>query len=77
MTDAAASPNGTSKLRLPTSPGELRLLKGYGPLAALLVAFALMAAFVPSVAPQQTTVTKTKQVGGSGAGGTSAAGKTG
>jgi hypothetical protein len=77
MTDAAhPGTNGTSKLRLPTSPGELRLLKGYGPLAALLVAFALMAVFVPSVAPQQTTVTKTRAVGGSGTG-TGANGKGG
>jgi hypothetical protein len=32
-------------------------LRGYGPLAVLLVAFVLMAAFVPTDAPQQVTVT--------------------
>jgi hypothetical protein len=33
------------------------LLRGYGPLACLLVAFVLMAAFVPTEAPQRVTVT--------------------
>jgi hypothetical protein len=37
------------------------LLRGYGPLACLLVAFALMAAFVPTDAPEK--VTATTQVG--------------
>src|SRR3954451_21090803 len=32
------------------------LLRGYGPLACLIVAFALMAAFVPTDAPQRVTV---------------------
>jgi hypothetical protein len=32
------------------------LLRGYGPLAALVVAFALMAAFVPTDAPQKVTI---------------------
>jgi len=32
------------------------LLRGYGPLAALVIAFALMAAFVPTDAPQKVTV---------------------
>lgn len=75
MSDAASP--GTSKLRLPTGSGEKRLLKGYGPLAALLAAFALMAALVPSVSPQQVTVTKTHNVstsgGNGGTGGSTAA----
>ena len=35
------------------------LLRGYGPLACLIVAFALMAAFVPTDAPQRVTVAST------------------
>lgn len=38
----------------PTAPRPF--LRGYGPLACLLVAFALMAAFVPTDAPQRVTV---------------------
>jgi hypothetical protein len=41
------------------------LLRGYGPLAALVVAFALMAAFVPTDAPQKVTV-ETQGVANSG-----------
>jgi hypothetical protein len=37
------------------------LLRGYGPLACLLVAFVLMAAFVPTDAPQKVTVTTAGQ----------------
>ncbi|HVW79539.1 MAG TPA: hypothetical protein VHB69_01185 [Mycobacteriales bacterium] len=45
-------------------------LRGYGPLAVLLVAFVLMAAFVPTDAPQQVTVT----TAGAGTGATAATG---
>jgi hypothetical protein len=45
------------------------LLRGYGPLACLLVAFVLMAAFVPTEAPQRVTVT-TAGAGSAGGGGT-------
>ncbi|HVS67543.1 MAG TPA: ABC transporter substrate-binding protein [Mycobacteriales bacterium] len=37
------------------------LLRGYGPLACLLVAFVLMAAFVPTEAPQRVTITTAGQ----------------
>ena len=47
---------GTSKLRLSAARSNSRLLKGYGPLAALLVAFVLMAMLVPTKAPQQEVV---------------------
>ncbi|HVU62316.1 MAG TPA: hypothetical protein VHD58_11795 [Mycobacteriales bacterium] len=72
MTDPAPAP----KRPQPLSP----FLRGYGPLAVLLVAFVLMAAFVPTDAPQQLTVTTAGagEVGGSAPGatapGTSAAG---
>jgi hypothetical protein len=48
------------------------LLRGYGPLACLVVAFALMAAFVPTDAPQRVTVAKDRvasESGPAGAGG--------
>ena len=41
----------SSKLRLSAVASNGRLLKGYGPLAALLVAFVLMAMLVPTKAP--------------------------
>jgi hypothetical protein len=63
----------SSKLRLSAGRGDGRLLKGYGPLAALLIAFVLMAMLVPTVAPQQDVVHETQTVKGSGA---SAAGTT-
>lgn len=60
---AAATPamNGTvgsSKLRLGAAKVDRRILKGYGPLGALLVAFILMALLVPTVAPTQEVVEK-------------------
>jgi hypothetical protein len=64
---------GLSKLRLSSVRRDGRLLKGYGPLAALLVAFVLMAVLVPTVAPTQDVVHETKTVQSSdGSGGTSA-----
>ncbi len=50
---------GSSKLRLSAAKANGRLLKGYGPLAALLVAFVLMAMLVPTKAPQQDVVHET------------------
>jgi hypothetical protein len=44
------------------------LLRGYGPLACLLVAFALMAAFVPTDAPERVTVSTQSVVSGGSAG---------
>ncbi|HUI05001.1 MAG TPA: hypothetical protein VLZ77_15785 [Acidimicrobiales bacterium] len=46
------------RLRLAVSPAERRVLRGYGPLAGLLVAFILMAAFVPSIAREQDVVSQ-------------------
>jgi hypothetical protein len=62
--------NGSSKLRLAAAKGDRRLLKGYGPLAALLVAFVLMATLVPTIAPTEKVVDKTQTVTGGGTGGT-------
>ncbi|HSZ36470.1 MAG TPA: hypothetical protein VK773_05205 [Acidimicrobiales bacterium] len=60
---------GSSKLRLSAVKANGRLLKGYGPLAALLVAFVLMAMLVPTKAPQQDVVHETQRVpGGTGTG---------
>jgi Periplasmic binding protein len=70
-----ASENGASKLRLPKSKVDRRILKGYGPLAALLVAFVLMAVLVPTVAPTQDVVHETRNVTG-GTGSTSNASST-
>ncbi|MGP0032281.1 MAG: ABC transporter substrate-binding protein [Acidimicrobiales bacterium] len=64
--------NGTSKLRLSVGKADRRLLKGYGPLAALLVSFVLMALLVPTVAPTQEVV---HEVGGNGSGLAGAGGK--
>jgi hypothetical protein len=65
---------GFSKLRLSARKGDRRLLKGYGPLAALLVAFVLMAWLVPTVAPTQDVVHETRDVPATGSGtGTSTA----
>ena len=59
----------SSKLRLSAAKANGRLLKGYGPLAALLVAFVLMAMLVPTKAPQQDVVHETQRVtGGTGTG---------
>jgi hypothetical protein len=72
MNDQAPS----SKLRLSAGRGDGRLLKGYGPLAALLVAFVLMAMLVPTQAPQQDVVHETQSVkssGGAGGAGTTTA----
>jgi hypothetical protein len=55
-----------SKLRLSTGRGDGRLLKGYGPLAALLLAFVLMAMLVPTKAPQQDVIHETQTVKSSG-----------
>jgi hypothetical protein len=70
-----------SNLRLNAVKSNSRLLKGYGPLAVLLVAFVLMAMLVPTKAPQQEVVHETQSAdtaGASGAGGgTGAAGSTG
>jgi hypothetical protein len=60
----------SSKLNLSAAKANGRLLKGYGPLAALLVAFVLMAMLVPTKAPQQNVVHETQAVSGAGAGGT-------
>jgi hypothetical protein len=60
---------GSSKLRLSAAKANGRLLRGYGPLAALLVAFVLMAMLVPTKAPQQDVVHETQRVtGGTGTG---------
>ena len=84
---AAGAGGGSSKLRLSAAKSNGRLLKGYGPLAALLVAFVLMAMLVPTKAPQQDVVHETQKVtrrhrdglgaaskGTAGTSGTSAAG---
>jgi hypothetical protein len=69
---------GLSKLRLSAARGDRRLLKGYGPLAALLVAFVLMAMLVPTIAPTQEVVHDTRTVnGGSSVGGTGGGTSTG
>jgi hypothetical protein len=59
---------GTSRLRLSVAKTDRRLLKGYGPLAALLVAFVLMAMLVPTVAPTQEVVHETRAATGTGLG---------
>src|SRR6202034_1869802 len=64
----------SSKLRFSAKTNG-RLLKGYGPLAALLVAFVLMAMLVPTKAPQQDVVHET-QSAGTGAAGSSTTGTT-
>ncbi len=66
-----------SNLRLSAVKSNSRLLKGYGPLAVLLVAFVLMAMLVPTKAPQQEVVhesraASTTGTGGAGAGGAAA-----
>ena len=58
-----------SNLRLSAVKSNSRLLKGYGPLAVLLVAFVLMAMLVPTKAPQQEVVHETQAASTSGAGG--------
>jgi hypothetical protein len=63
---------GASKLRLSAARSNGRLLKGYGPLAALLVAFVLMAMLVPTKAPQEEVVHES-QAGATAAGNTGAA----
>jgi hypothetical protein len=66
-----------SKLRLSAVKNNGRLLKGYGPLAALLVAFVLMAMLVPTKAPEQNVVHETQQVTGGTGAGTGTSGKAG
>ncbi|HZU80508.1 MAG TPA: hypothetical protein VE991_11380, partial [Acidimicrobiales bacterium] len=80
MTQTSMAPRaGGGRLRLPGSPMERRLLRGYGPLAAMLLAFVLMAVFVPTVASQREVVQVSGAgtgagSGGSGGGATSGAG---
>ena len=64
-----------AQLRLPVTAAERRLLKGYGPLAGLLLMFVLMAAFVPSIAREQDVVSAGAGSGAAstGAGATGAA----
>ncbi|HEY2215227.1 MAG TPA: ABC transporter substrate-binding protein [Acidimicrobiales bacterium] len=65
----------TSKLRLSGARSNRRLLKGYGPLAGLLIAFVLMAVLVPTVAPTQNVIHDTQSVASTGTGtGTTPAG---
>jgi hypothetical protein len=65
--DGNVAGSSGSKLRLSAVKNNGRLLKGYGPLAALLVAFVLMAMLVPTKAPQQDVVHETQKVtGGTG-----------
>jgi hypothetical protein len=71
---SAIEPPAPSKLRLP-SPEVQRFLKGYGPLAALIAAFALMAVLAPTVAPGRLVGSSTAGAGSGGALG--AAGKKG
>jgi len=73
-----SSEGGSSKLRLSVRKGDRRLLKGYGPLAALLVAFVLMAWLVPTIAPTQDVVhdTKVETTSGGGTTGTTPGGTT-
>ncbi len=73
MSDVTEQATSSSKLRLSAAKANGRLLKGYGPLAALLVAFVLMATLVPTKAPQQDVVHETQAVSGTG---TSGAGST-
>jgi hypothetical protein len=61
-----SDPGVNSKLRLSAAKSNGRLLKGYGPLAALLVAFVLMAMLVPTKAPQENVVHETQTVKGGG-----------
>ena len=70
--NVGASNGSASKLRLSARTNS-RLLKGYGPLAALLVAFVLMAMLVPTKAPQQDVVHETQSAGGSAAAGSTTA----
>jgi hypothetical protein len=66
----------SSKLRLSAVRRNGRLLKGYGPLAALLVAFVLMATLVPTKAPTQIVVHDTNSGTAVNSGGTNAGGNT-
>jgi hypothetical protein len=66
----------SSKLRLSAVRSNGRLLKGYGPLAALLVAFVLMATLVPTKAPTQNVVHEVSNGSGTSGTGTSGAGDT-
>ncbi len=66
--------NAASKLRLSGARSNRRLLKGYGPLAALLIAFVLMAVLVPTVAPTQNVIHDTQSVSSTGTSGTGPAG---
>ncbi len=72
MTDEGSA----SKLRL-TAKANGRLLKGYGPLAALLVAFLLMAMLVPTKAPQQDVVSESQGTGAGAAGAANTSGAAG
>lgn len=75
MSDEPSS--GLSKLQLSAVRRDRWLLKGYGPLALLIVAFFSMAVLVPTVAPTREVVHETRtQSGGVGIGGTTGAGAT-
>jgi len=64
MTTTSMPGKAAARLKMPTSPAERRLLRGYGPLAGLLLAFLLVAIFVPSIAPQKDVITRTVRSAG-------------
>ena len=68
MTTTPAPSKASDRLRLPVSPAERRLLRGYGPLLGLLVAFVLMAVLVPTIAREKVVVNETSAGAASGSG---------
>src|SRR5579875_946390 len=72
MSEAVVPQGPPRRLRLPGASFDRYLLRGYGPLVGLLVAFLLMAVFVPTVAAQKEVV----QVSGGGSAAPGAAGGT-
>src|SRR5579872_3155215 len=66
MTTTSMTGRVANRLRLPGSPAERRLFRGYGPLAGLLLAFLLVALFVPTIAPQKEVIAS-GLAGGAGA----------
>ena len=69
MSDTTVPGKGPGRIRFPGSPLERHLLRGYGPLVVLVLAFLLMALMVPTVASQKEIIKESAAgYGGSGSG---------
>ena len=73
-TEGGGPRSSLDKLRLPGTRGQRRVLRGYGPFAAMLVAFLMMALLVPTIAREKDVVSTSTGAGPSVSAGPAASG---